>query len=107
MPLHQTLMIRKIDPRDVAEVTRIFTHTDQETALPRRIGVRRRDLFEYQGICLHLVQSDEDFIQRLREEKDAADFRELDQALRKYMTPYAPDALGIELLKPFYTWNRD
>lgn len=106
MPLHQTLMIRKIAPANVAEVARIFTHAD-DTELPRRIGVRHRYLYEYKGICLHLVQSDEDFIKRLGEEKDAADFQELDQALRRHMTPYDPDSRGIELLKPFYTWNSD
>jgi len=100
-------MIRKIAPANVAEVARIFTRTDQETELPRRIGVRHRYLYEYQGICLHLVQSDEDFIKRLGEEKDAQDFKELDLALRSYMTPYDPQSRGIELLKPFYTWDND
>jgi len=67
MALNQTLMIRRFDPRHALEVAKIFERTDRETSLPQRIGVRRRDLFEYQGSCLHLVQCDRDFIARLRE----------------------------------------
>jgi hypothetical protein len=104
MALHQTLMIRKFDPRHIPELTSIFERTDNETLLPRRVGVRRRDLFEFQGSCLHLVQSDQDFIERLRETRDDPDWRELDQGLRRYLFPTDPAKPGLELLTPFYTW---
>jgi hypothetical protein len=104
MALNQTLMVRKLDPRHIPDVTSIFERTDHETSLPQRIGVRRRDLFEYQGTCLHLVQCDQDFVKRLRETKDDPDWRELDQALRRYLFPSDPAKSGMELLTPFYTW---
>jgi hypothetical protein len=104
MALSQTLMIRKIDPRYIAEVASIFERTDRETSLPQRIGVRRRDLFEFQDSCLHLVQCDQDFIKRVQEERNDPDWRELDQALRKYLFPSDPAKPGMELLRPFYTW---
>ncbi|MBO0806755.1 MAG: TcmI family type II polyketide cyclase [Actinobacteria bacterium] len=107
MTLNQTMMVRKIDPRHVAEVAGIFQRTDSGTTLPRRIGVRRRDLFEYHGTCLHLVQCDQDFIKRLREERNHPEWRELDQALRTYLFPSDPASPGIELLTPFYTWIND
>ena len=104
MALNQTLMVRRLDPRHIPEVASIFEHTDRATTLPQRIGVRRRDLFEYQGACLHLVQCEQDFIKRLRETKDDPDWRELDTALRAYMSPSDPAKPGMELLTPFYTW---
>ena len=107
MALNQTLMIRRFDPRTAAEVAKIFERTDRETSLPQRVGVRRRDLFEFQGSCLHLVQCDQDFIARLRETRDDPDWRELDQALRAYLYPSDPAKPGIELLTPFYTWIND
>jgi cyclase len=104
MALNQTLMIRKFDPRHIPELRTIFERTDYETDLPRRIGVQRRDLFEFQGTCLHLVQCDQDFVQRLRETRDDPDWRQLDQGLRKYLAPTDPAKSGMELLTPFYTW---
>ncbi len=107
MALNQTLMIRKFDARHIPELTSIFEHTDTETQLPQRVGVRRRDLFEFQGRCLHLVQCDQDFVTRLRETRDDPDWRELDQALRQYLLPSDPARPGMELLTPFYTWIND
>jgi hypothetical protein len=104
MTFKQTLMIRKFDPRHTRELADIFERTDQQTTLPHRIGVRRRDLFEYQGTCLHLVQCEQDFISRLNETRNDPDWRELDQALRTYLFPTDPAHPGIELLTPFYTW---
>ena len=104
MAPNQTLMIRKLDPRHIPEVASIFERTDSGTSLPHRVGVRRRDLFEYQGTCLHLVQCDQDFIKRLRETRNDPEWRELDQALRAYLFPTDPARPGIELLTPFYTW---
>ena len=46
-------------------MAKIFERTDRETSLPQRVGVRRRDLFEYQGSCLHLVQCDQRQCQRV------------------------------------------
>jgi hypothetical protein len=51
-----------------------------------------------------LVQCDQDFVKRLRETKDDPDWRELDQALRRYLFPSDPAKSGMELLTPFYTW---
>lgn len=109
MRLHQALMIRKIDPRHVAEVARIFQRHDRETDLPRRIGLRHRELFEYHGIYLHLVQSDEDFVERLYEARTDPAYREIDRQLAGYLLPYDPAVPTFEdsHLKPFYTWTRD
>jgi hypothetical protein len=104
MELNQTLMIRKFDPRHIPDVAGIFERTDQQTSLPHRIGVRRRDLFEYQGTCLHLVQCERDFIAGLKQTRNDPEWRDLDQALRAYLFPSDPAHPGIELLTPFYTW---
>lgn len=109
MQLHQALMIRRIDPAHVADVARIFGHHDQVTDLPRRIGVLHRELYEYQGIYLHLVQSDEEFIGRLYRARTDSQYREIDEQLRPYLFPYDPARPTFEdsHLKPFYTWSRD
>ena len=104
MTLHQTLMVRKFDPRHIPEVAGIFERTDEQTSLPRRVGVRRRDLFEYQGTCLHLVQCEGDFISRLKETRNDPEWRDLDQALRAYLLPSDPASPVIEELTAFYTW---
>jgi cyclase len=109
MQLHQALMIRRIDPQHVAEVARIFGQHDRETDLPRRIGVRHRELYEYHGIYLHLVQSDKDFIGRLYQARTDPQFRQIDEQLRHYLHPYdlAVPTFEDSHLKPFYTWSRD
>jgi cyclase len=109
MDIHQALMIRRIDPRDVPEVARIFGQHDQETDLPQRIGVQRRELYQYHGIYLHLVQSDFDFVQRLYQARTDPQFLHIDEQLRRYLHPYDATVPTFEdsHLKPFYTWSRD
>ncbi|MFI9176332.1 TcmI family type II polyketide cyclase [Streptomyces lincolnensis] len=104
---YQALMIRTIDPRHMDDVARIFAEHDQTTDLPRRIGVRRRELFEFHGLYLHLVESDVPFMDRLLEARKDPQFIEVDRKLDAFLRPYRDDTptMAESRARSFYTWT--
>jgi cyclase len=103
---YQALMIRRIDPRHVDAVAEIFAEHDR-TDLPGRIGVRQRTLFHLRGLYAHLVQSDEDFLSRLYAARDDPLLRDIDERLRRYLTPYEPSlpSMADSQATAFYDWR--
>src|SRR3712207_8719468 len=52
-PVHETMIIAKMDPRDADDVAAVFGRYDA-TSMPHEIGVRHRSLFRFHGIYVHL-----------------------------------------------------
>ncbi|WP_078868691.1 TcmI family type II polyketide cyclase [Streptomyces sp. NRRL B-1347] len=107
MQIHQALMLRRIDPRDTAEVAALFDRHDRTSGLPERLGIRRRELFEFQGVYLHLIAADSDFVPRLYAAREDPAFTEIDAPLSRLLKPYDPARPAFEdsHLRPFYTWS--
>lgn len=88
---HRVLMVSTMDEADAEKVAALFAEHDA-TELPRQVGLTGRTLLHYQGMTFHLIESDEDIIQRIREvHVDNQEFRDLSERLRPYLSPMVSD----------------
>ena len=104
---YRMLIVARMNEADRDSVANLFAESDA-TDLPVSLGARRRTLFHYNGLYMHLVEADTDFSERLREARENPLFTELSAKLSQFITPYDPgwkeprDAMA----EPFYTWTR-
>jgi cyclase len=104
---YRMLIIARMNEADRDSVANVFAESDA-TDLPVSLGARRRTLFHYRGLYLHLVEADTDFTDRLYEARRHPLFVDVNTKLGRYITPYDPswkeprDAMA----EPFYTWAR-
>jgi cyclase len=104
---YRMLIVARMNEADRDDVANLFAESDA-TDLPVSLGARRRTLFHYHGLYLHLVEADADFSERLREARRNPLFTEVSAKLSQFVTPYDPgwkeprDAMA----EPFYTWPR-
>jgi len=100
------LIVARMNGVDRDSVAQLFAESDA-TDLPLSLGARRRTLFHYRSLYLHLVEADMDFTDRLREARRNPLFADVNEKLSRYITPYDPrwteprDAMA----EPFYTWT--
>ncbi len=104
---YRMLIIARMNQADRDAVANLFAESDA-TDLPISLGARRRTLFQYHGLYLHLVEAETDFTDRLYEARRNPLFAEVNAKLSRYITPYDPnwkeprDAMA----EPFYTWTQ-
>jgi cyclase len=101
-----TLIVARIKPGAAGEVARIFAESDA-TELPHLAGVRRRRLFTFHDVYIHLLETDDDAdVETVRNHPL---FVEVSERLAPYIEAYEPttwrsprDAIAQE----FYAWDR-
>ena len=106
----RSLIVARMQPDHADAVAQLFATSDQ-TALPRVLGVARRNLFTSGGeLYFHYVEFDGSARQTLTEAAERADFRRLSEQLSPFVRPYDPatwrspqDALA----RQFYSWTPD
>lgn len=106
--MHSTLIVARMDPAEGASVAEIFRKFD-ETAMPHRMGTRRRQLFSYKGLYFHLQDFDSDHGTDLIESaKEDPRFIRISDDLKPYIAAYDPatwrspaDAVATR----FYDWS--
>jgi cyclase len=106
--MHSTLIIGRIKPDSAAEVARIFGAFDQ-TEMPHRMGTRRRELFAFNGLYVHLQDFDEDHGRgNIEEARSDPRFIQISADLKAYIEAYDPatwrspaDAMASR----FYHWE--
>ncbi|QHC28702.1 TcmI family type II polyketide cyclase [Streptomyces sp. HF10] len=102
---YRALMVLRMDPADAEHVAAAFAEHDK-TELPAQIGVRRRVLFRFHDLYMHLIEADDDIMDRLYEARNNPLFQQIDEHVGQYLTPYARDWKEIKDSKAevFYTW---
>jgi cyclase len=105
--MHSTLIVARIQPGaadDVAELFGAFDRTD----LPERMGTRRRQLFEYNGLYFHLQDFDSDNGGALIEEaKTDPRFVGISADLKPFIEAYDPKTWrspADAMARRFYHW---
>jgi cyclase len=104
---YRMLIVARMNEADRDAVATVFAESDA-TDLPLSLGARRRTLFHFHGLYLHLVEADADFTGALYEARQNPLFTDVNAELARYITPYDPqwtqprDAMA----EPFYTWTR-
>ncbi|MFC5220435.1 TcmI family type II polyketide cyclase [Streptomyces coerulescens] len=106
--MHRTLIVARMKPEDADKVADLFRWSDG-TELPHLIGARRRTLFRFHDLYMHLVEADEDPTDKLYAARQHPLFQELHERLLPFITAYDPKwsepkhAMAV----PFYTWQAE
>ncbi|MEU6770060.1 TcmI family type II polyketide cyclase [Streptomyces sp. NPDC046759] len=103
---YRALMVLRMDPADADHVAAAFAEHDK-TELPVEIGVRRRVLFRFHDLYMHLIEADDDIMDRLYEARSNPLFQQVNERVGQFLTPYAQDWREIRDSKAevFYTWT--
>jgi cyclase len=105
--MHSTLIVARMEPGAGDEVARIFREFDG-TEMPDLMGTRRRQLFSYRGLYLHVQDFDSDQGgAAIEEAKRHPLFMQISDDLKPYIVAYDPatwrspsDAMATR----FYHW---
>ncbi|WP_371657974.1 TcmI family type II polyketide cyclase [Streptomyces sp. NBC_00280] len=102
---YRALMVLRMDPDDAEHVAAAFAEHD-ETSLPTEIGVKRRVLFRFHGLYMHLIEADDDIMERLYQARSNPLFQQVNERVGEYLTPYSPrwEELKDSKAEVFYTW---
>jgi cyclase len=105
---HSTLIVARMDPAAGDAVAGLFGDFDA-TAMPHRMGTRRRQLFSYRGLYFHLQDFDTDNGGELIEQaRTDPRFVRISEDLKPFIEAYDPrtwrspaDAVATR----FYHWD--
>ncbi|WP_432073741.1 TcmI family type II polyketide cyclase [Streptomyces wuyuanensis] len=106
--MHSTLIVARMDPDSSVDVAKLFAEFDAGD-MPHRMGTRRRQLFSYRGLYLHLQDFDSDNGGELIEAAKADPrFVRISEDLKPFIQAYDPatwrspaDAMATR----FYHWE--
>ncbi|MFE1321140.1 TcmI family type II polyketide cyclase [Kitasatospora phosalacinea] len=106
--MHSTLIVARLRPGTAPDVARLFGAFD-DTEMPRLMGTRRRQLFQYKGLYFHLQDFDaDDGGERIEAAKEDPRFRGISADLKPFIEAYDPatwrspaDAMATR----FYDWE--
>lgn len=88
--MHSTLIIGRMEPQSSADVARLFGAFD-DTNMPYRMGTRRRELFNYRDLYLHLQDFDgENGGSNILEARSDPRFIKISADLKAYLWAYDP-----------------
>ncbi|MHA4818688.1 TcmI family type II polyketide cyclase [Streptomyces aculeolatus] len=106
--MYSSLIVARLQPEHTGEVARLFGEFDR-TAMPHRMGTRRRQLFTYRGLYFHLQDFDaDDGGERIEDAKHDERFIRISDDLRPYVEAYDPATWrspADALAQRFYTWE--
>ncbi|WP_112271887.1 TcmI family type II polyketide cyclase [Lentzea terrae] len=108
--MHHVVFVDRMDPGHATDVARVWAEHDR-TGLPARIGVTGRKLFHFNGLYLHLVESDahqgDDLAGRILAAGRDPDYVEVRDHLAGLLRPYSPDTSGLLSTRAteFYHWT--
>lgn len=106
--MDRTLIVARMRPEDEEAVAKIFAESDS-SELPYMIGARRRTLFRFHELYMHLVEADTDITPNLYKARSHPLYHDINTKLGAYISPYDPnwreprDAMAT----PFYTWRSE
>lgn len=103
------LIVARLAAGGAPEVARLFGESDR-TALPRDLGVTRRQLFTYHDLYFHYAEFAGDAGTAMARARDRADFRRLSDELADHVRPFDPDTWRSPtdaMAAGFYTWTPD
>ncbi|MFE2108309.1 TcmI family type II polyketide cyclase [Kitasatospora sp. NPDC059463] len=106
--VYRALMVLRMKPEDAEHVAAAFAEHDR-TSLPDEIGVKRRFLFRFHDLYMHLVEADEDIMPKLYQAREHPLFQRVDQEVGRFLAPYSPDWQELKDSKAevFYAWESD
>jgi cyclase len=104
---HQTLIVARMDPTDADAVAQIFAESDAG-ALPGRLGVTRRSLFNFHGLYFHLIEAEKPVAPALDRVRSHEDFISMNTRLAHHISPFDPQTWrgpADAMAHQFYRWS--
>jgi hypothetical protein len=104
--MHQTMIIAKMAPADADDVAAVFGRSDA-TSMPHEIGVRRRSLFQFHQLYVHLIDFDRPPPEAMRIAQALPAFRAVSEDLKPYIEAYDPNWRSPQdaMARRFYHWS--
>lgn len=93
--MERLLMVSRMNPTSMDEVARLFAEHDA-TGVPATLGVTSRTLLHYQGLTMHLIQSEAEVLGRFDVLRADPSFNKLNNALTAHMRPLVKDWSGVQ-----------
>ncbi|BDH03128.1 MULTISPECIES: TcmI family type II polyketide cyclase [Streptomyces] len=107
--MHQGLIVARMAPGSAQDIAKIFAESDRGE-LPHLVGVRRRSLFQFGDVYMHLVESDTDPAPAIAKVAGHPEFRGISERLSAYVSAYDPETWRSPkdaMAERFYVWERD
>ncbi|MCF3183531.1 TcmI family type II polyketide cyclase [Streptomyces polychromogenes] len=107
--MHQALIVARMAPGSAPDIARLFAESDAGE-LPHLVGVRRRSLFQFGEVYMHLVECDTDPGPAIAKVVGHPEFRGLSDRLQAYVSPHDPETWRSPkdaMAQRFYLWERD
>jgi len=107
MSVKRGVIVARIKPGSEDDVARIFAESDA-TELPEIVGVRHRSLWVFGDVYIHLVETDEDFAEKVDDVRGHELFQDISRKLDPYIQPYDPETWRSPAdaqARQFYTWE--
>ncbi|MCQ6552034.1 TcmI family type II polyketide cyclase [Streptomyces sp. C10-9-1] len=105
--MHHALIVARMAPGSAPDIAEVFARSDGGE-LPHLVGVRRRSLFQFGDVYLHLIEADRPPGPAIAEVTEHAAFRDVSERLARFVSPYDPatwrspkDAMAEQ----FYSWH--
>ncbi|WP_328445662.1 TcmI family type II polyketide cyclase [Streptomyces sp. NBC_00386] len=106
--MHSTLIVARMAPASAEHVAGLFDAFDR-TAMPGRMGTRRRQLFAYRGLYFHLQDFDaDDGAGRIEGAKSDPRFVAISEDLKPHIEAYDPATWrspADAMARRFYEWR--
>ncbi|MET9699782.1 TcmI family type II polyketide cyclase [Streptomyces sp. NPDC006529] len=106
--MHQALIVARMAPGSAPDIADLFAASDAGE-LPHLVGVRRRSLFQFGEVYMHLIESDSAPGPAIAQVTDHPEFRSLSESLSRYISPHDPDTWRgpkDAMAQRFYRWER-
>lgn len=104
--MNTTLIVARMQERDAGAVATIFADSDT-TELPYLAGVRRRSLFQFQGLYFHLIEAGEAGLD-MEAIGEHPIFLDTSRRLAEFISAYDPQTWQgprDAMANAFYTWE--
>ncbi|WP_018681844.1 TcmI family type II polyketide cyclase [Actinokineospora enzanensis] len=100
------LIVARMRDDDLTGIARIFAESDA-TELPHLVGVRRRTLFRFHDLYLHLIESEVDISADLAKVQQHPLYTDVSDRLRPFMAPYHESwrSPADAFAQQFYGWE--
>jgi hypothetical protein len=104
--VHQTMIIAKMAPADADDVAAVFGKYDA-TSMPHEIGVRRRSLYSFHEIYVHLIDFDRPAPEAMAIAQTLPAFRAVSEDLKPHIRAYDPNWRSPRdaMANRFYHWT--
>ncbi|ATW51150.1 TcmI family type II polyketide cyclase [Streptomyces xantholiticus] len=107
--MHHALIVARMAPGSAPDIAEVFAASDSGE-LPHLVGVKRRSLFQFGDVYLHLIESDRPPGPSIAKLTDHPEFRDISDRLAAFVSPYDPQTWRSPkdaMAQQFYSWQSD